>query len=125
MGPAGQNEKRLFISLTLKVIYDMSLRLCFSLRQIVQQNGRETQTTSSYCPPLTCVFAFLFCRCGGQGDLLSGSLAPFLFWAHQRRPECPDPGNYTKREHRHIRMATFSIGNCDSKSKQFVISNQT
>ena len=30
-------------------------------------------------------------RCGGQGDLLSGSLAVFLFWA-TRHSECPDPG---------------------------------
>ena len=45
---------------------------------------------------LQCVFVIkiivLFCRCGGQGDLLSGTLAAFLFWAHQRRPEVPEPG---------------------------------
>ena len=32
-----------------------------------------------------------FYRCGGQGDLLSGSLSVFLFWA-SRNPDCPDPG---------------------------------
>lgn len=30
-------------------------------------------------------------RCGGQGDLLSGSLAAFLFWAHNHN-DCPEPG---------------------------------
>jgi len=30
-------------------------------------------------------------RCGGQGDLLSGSLATFLHWANMAE-ECPDPG---------------------------------
>ena len=34
---------------------------------------------------------FSFYRCGGQGDLLSGSLSVFLFWA-TRHQECPDPG---------------------------------
>lgn len=29
-------------------------------------------------------------RCGGQGDLLSGSLATFLFWAHSRLPMLED-----------------------------------
>lgn len=49
----------------------------------VISNGKFTEYVSDDgCPR----------RCGGQGDLLSGSLAPFLFWAHQRRPECPDPG---------------------------------
>jgi len=31
-------------------------------------------------------------RCGGQGDLLSGSLAVFLHWAHNMSPDCPEPG---------------------------------
>jgi len=49
----------------------------------VISNGKFTEYVSDDgCPR----------RCGGQGDLLSGSLAPFLFWAHQRRPEVPDPG---------------------------------
>ena len=30
-------------------------------------------------------------RCGGQGDLLSGSLAAFLYWAHNHT-DCPEPG---------------------------------
>jgi len=30
-------------------------------------------------------------RCGGQGDLLAGSLATFLHWANMAE-ECPDPG---------------------------------
>ena len=30
-------------------------------------------------------------RCGGQGDLLSGSLAAFLYWAHKHN-DCPEPG---------------------------------
>jgi hypothetical protein len=40
-----------------------------------------------------CVMTLLFTvfRCGGQGDILSGALAVFLFWA-QRNPSCPDPG---------------------------------
>ncbi len=38
---------------------------------------------------------FSFCslsRCGGQGDLLSGTLALFLYWATRNHIECPDPG---------------------------------
>jgi ATP-dependent NAD(P)H-hydrate dehydratase len=31
-------------------------------------------------------------RCGGQGDLLSGTLATFLHWASLCEPVCPDPG---------------------------------
>ena len=34
---------------------------------------------------------FLFFRCGGQGDLLSGSLAVFLYWG-AKNPDCPEPG---------------------------------
>lgn len=45
-------------------------------------NGKHTENvTEDGCPR----------RCGGQGDLLSGSLAVFLFWA-TRNSECPDPG---------------------------------
>lgn len=48
----------------------------------VISNGTFTETcTDDGCPR----------RCGGQGDLLSGSLAVFLFWA-TRHPDCPDPG---------------------------------
>ena len=36
-------------------------------------------------------FFTLYFRCGGQGDLLSGSLAAFLFWA-QNNKDCPEPG---------------------------------
>ena len=36
-------------------------------------------------------FLLLLFRCGGQGDLLSGSLSVFLYWA-SRHSECPDPG---------------------------------
>ena len=36
-------------------------------------------------------FLILLFRCGGQGDLLSGSLSVFLYWA-TRHSECPDPG---------------------------------
>ena len=36
-------------------------------------------------------FRFPSCRCGGQGDILSGALAVFLFWA-TRHPNCPEPG---------------------------------
>ena len=34
----------------------------------------------------------LVSRCGGQGDLLSGSLAVFMHWATRLKSECPDPG---------------------------------
>jgi ATP-dependent NAD(P)H-hydrate dehydratase len=35
---------------------------------------------------------FDFCsRCGGQGDLLAGTLAVFLYWAW-KHPDCPEPG---------------------------------
>jgi len=33
----------------------------------------------------------IYFRCGGQGDLLSGTCALFLYWS-TRLPECPDPG---------------------------------
>ncbi len=32
------------------------------------------------------------CRCGGQGDLLSGALAVFMYWATRKPDLCPDPG---------------------------------
>jgi len=48
----------------------------------VISNGKFTEhCTEDGCPR----------RCGGQGDLLSGSLSVFLFWA-TRHQECPDPG---------------------------------
>eukprot|EP00093_Oithona_nana_P014680 14680.XXX_327602_324195_1 [CDS] Oithona nana genome sequencing. len=48
----------------------------------VISNGSFTEkVTDDGCPR----------RCGGQGDLLSGSLATFLFWA-TRNPDCPEPG---------------------------------
>lgn len=31
-------------------------------------------------------------RCGGQGDLLSGSCAVFMHWCNRLKSECPDPG---------------------------------
>ena len=31
-------------------------------------------------------------RCGGQGDVLSGSLATFLHWASLLGDSCPPPG---------------------------------
>ena len=34
---------------------------------------------------------YFFFRCGGQGDLLSGTLAVFLYWA-AKNPDCPEPG---------------------------------
>ena len=37
-------------------------------------------------------FFFNFDRCGGQGDLLSGTCALFLYWATRNLAECPDPG---------------------------------
>ncbi len=37
------------------------------------------------------LFFFFYFRCGGQGDILSGALAVFLFWA-SRNPDCPEPG---------------------------------
>ena len=39
---------------------------------------------------LICI-SLLNLRCGGQGDLLSGSLAPLLVWAHNKK-DCPEPG---------------------------------
>lgn len=38
------------------------------------------------------MFYFFPNRCGGQGDLLSGTLALFLYWATRNSMECPDPG---------------------------------
>jgi len=37
------------------------------------------------------IYPYFHFRCGGQGDILSGALALFLFWA-TRHPECPEPG---------------------------------
>jgi len=45
-------------------------------------NGRFTENCSAGGSPR---------RCGGQGDLLSGSLATFLHWANMTE-DCPDPG---------------------------------
>lgn len=46
-------------------------------------NGKFTEECSADgCPR----------RCGGQGDLLSGTLALFLYWATRNHIECPDPG---------------------------------
>jgi len=48
----------------------------------VISNGTSTEMcTDDGCPR----------RCGGQGDLLSGSLAVFLYWA-AKNPDCPEPG---------------------------------
>ena len=41
--------------------------------------------------PYCYLYTHCFYRCGGQGDLLSGSLAAFLFWAHNHN-DCPEPG---------------------------------
>jgi hypothetical protein len=45
----------------------------------------------TYYQKLKFTIYFLFSRCGGQGDLLSGSLAVFLYWA-AKNPDCPEPG---------------------------------
>lgn len=48
----------------------------------VISNGTSTEMcTDDGCPR----------RCGGQGDLLSGSLAVFLYWG-AKNPDCPEPG---------------------------------
>jgi len=44
---------------------------------------------------VTIVFVFIlrkYSRCGGQGDLLSGALAVFLYWTSRSQADCPDPG---------------------------------
>merc|ERR1712154_38577 len=48
----------------------------------VISNGKSTEMcTDDGCPR----------RRGGQGDLLSGSLAAFLYWG-VKNPDCPEPG---------------------------------
>jgi len=46
-------------------------------------NGKVTEECSAGGSPR---------RCGGQGDVLSGSLATFLHWATLAGEECPSPG---------------------------------
>lgn len=46
-------------------------------------NGKFTEEcTEDGCPR----------RCGGQGDLLSGTLSLFLYWTTRNQVECPEPG---------------------------------
>jgi len=48
-------------------------------------NGLYTETCDAVGSPR---------RCGGQGDLLAGTLAAFLIWslAHHQQHNCPAPG---------------------------------
>ena len=38
------------------------------------------------------VLMTLFHRCGGQGDLLSGTCAVFMHWCRRLKSDCPEPG---------------------------------